>query len=257
MFFFLSKTIYVLLMPTSWVLMLALWAYFSKFEKRRKKILLSLITLLFILYNNFLVNEIFLWWERPATPFATMKTYDVGIILTGYTNDGAIIKDRVNLNQAADRIVHAIRLYKEKKIKNILICGAEHDLFADTIKTKASYRSSKEVLLLAGVPDSVIFIENNSRNTRENALFGKQKLDKIFPKQKYLLITSAFHIRRAEGCFQKVGLEVNSFSVDFVAKKRTFHPNITLIPQESAFANWGKIVHELTGYVVYKIMGYI
>ena len=257
MFFFLSKTIYILLMPIAWLFFLALWAYQTKNDKKRKNIIGCLLVLLFLCSNNFLVNELFLAWEIPATPFKKVEKYKFGIVLTGFTNDGQVLKDRVYLNQAADRIVQAIRLYKEQKIENILICGAEYELFGDTITNKQQYVSSKAILLEAGVPDSVIFLEPNSRNTRENALFAKQYLDKNFPNQKHLLITSAFHIRRAKGCFQKVGLEFDTFSVDFVSKKRSFLLNVLLLPQESTFANCGKIMHEIMGYVVYAVMGYI
>jgi hypothetical protein len=47
------------------------------------------------------------------------------------------------------------------------------------------------------------------------------------------------------------------FSVDFIARPRTFHPSILLMPQEAVFSNWGKIIHELLGYIVYKVVGYI
>ena len=244
-------------MPITWVISLALWASFTKFPKRRKILSSVLCFLLIILTNSFICNEVFLLWEKPPTPFASVKEYAVGIVLTGFTNDSQALKDRVYLNQAADRIVHSIRLYKEKKIKYILICGAEYDFIGDTNTTKKQTRSSKEVLLFAGVPDSAILIENNSRNTRENALFAKKILANKFPNSKYLVITSAFHIRRAEACFRKVGLNIDTFSVDFVARPRTFHPTILLMPQESVFANWGKIIHELLGYIVYKVIGYI
>ncbi len=243
-------------MPKTILFALACWAYLTKNEKRRKQLILTFSAVLFLFTNQFIINELFLLWEKPITPFATVKQYDVGIILTGFTNDGQELKDRTYLNQAADRIIHPIRLYKEGKIKNILICGAEYDMLQDSAKNRQLQRSSKDVLLYAGIPDSVIFIENASRNTRENALFAKKFLVPKFPKQTYLVITSAYHARRASACFEKVGLQVDTFSCDFLSQKRTFHVPFLLMPQEQALTYWAKFIHEVTGYIVYKIMGY-
>lgn len=239
------------------LLFTAIWAFFTKTEKTRKKLVGFLVFLLFLFTNQFVINELFLWWEKPVTPFASVKNYDIGIVLTGFTNDGQELKDRTYLNQAADRIIHPIRLYKEGKIKKIMICGAEYDMLQDSSKNRKEQRSSKEILLYAGIPETDIIVENNSRNTRENALFAKDILTKQYPNQKYLIITSAFHCKRAEACFRKVGLEVDAFSVDFLSQKRSFYVPFLLMPQEQALAHWGKFIHETVGYVVYKIVGYV
>jgi uncharacterized SAM-binding protein YcdF (DUF218 family) len=252
MFFFLSKILYIFAMPISWLFGLLIWARFTKSVKRQKQLYSLLLLLLCLLSNPFLINELFLYWEIPPTPFSQLQNHDVGIVLTGFSQEGKQPTDRVYLNQAADRVVHTIKLYKEKKIKYILICGAEHNLQAGIDEP---YQSARDIFLSAAIPDSVIFAEPHSRNTRENAVLGKQFLDSKFPNQSYLLITSAFHIRRARACFEKVGLPLDTFSVDFVARNRTFAP-VHFIPREDSLGHWGRFVHEIVGYVVYKIMGY-
>lgn len=252
MFFYLSKTLPILTMPITWLVVLMLWAWLTKSVKRRKKLLGISLVLVVILTNPLLVNILFLKWEIPATPFDKVKNYDVGVVLTGFAQESRYPQDRVYLNQAADRVVHTIKLYKEKKIKYILICGAEYDL---ANKGKTTYKSAREIFTYAGIPDSVIFAEPHSRNTRENALFGKAFLDSKFPKQKYLIITSAYHIRRAKGCFEKVGLKADTFSVDFWSTNTYFSIPLCL-PSEDAFTKWSKFIHEIVGYCVYSLVGY-
>lgn len=239
-------------MPMTWLVVGLCWAVLTKYERRRKKILLFLFGSLLILSNPFLANELFLWWEIPATPFLEVKNYEVGIVLTGFAQEGRKPTDRVYLNKAADRVIHTIKLYKEHKIKAILICGAEYQL---DIETTPDYRSAREIFIQAGIPDSAIFVEPHSRNTRENALLSKGFLTNKFPNQRYLVITSAFHVRRAKGCFDKVGLKVDTFSVDFTTHNRSWNP-IYFIPREDAFAQSSRLFQELLGYCVYKLMGY-
>lgn len=72
---------------------------------------------------------------------------------------------------------------------------------------------------LAIAPGRVEF-EEKSRNTAENAAFAKALLDPR-PGERWLLVTSAFHMPRAVGCFRKAGFPVTPYPVDF----RTVGPN--------------------------------
>jgi uncharacterized SAM-binding protein YcdF (DUF218 family) len=253
MFFILSKTLYFIAMPITWIIGLLVLSLFLKNAVWRRKCQMACLALLLLLSNPFLVNELYLWWEVPPTPFRTVGQYDVGIVLTGYTNDGKSPKDRVYMNEAADRLLYALRLYKEGKLKKIMICGREVDLYANETSTTVRY-TSKDLLLQAGVPDTAIIVEPNSRNTRENALFA-QKL--INSQEKLLLISSAFHLRRAKACFQQVGIKnIDVFSANFYARDRIYHPIAVLMPTEDAINKWGRLVHELIGFVVYRLMGY-
>ena len=96
--------------------------------------------------------------------------------------------------------------------------------------------NTKQFLIRLGVPTADILMETKSRNTHENALFSKEIL-KTATQEKdlnLLLITSTFHMYRAEKCFKKVGLITTPFSVDFHARNRfVFHPS-DLVPSPKA-----------------------
>ncbi|MGB4399127.1 MAG: YdcF family protein, partial [Daejeonella sp.] len=110
--------------------------------------------------------------------------------------------DRVFFGKGADRVVHAIQLYKAGKIKRIIISGGSGALVG---KKVPEAEHLKKVFLFSGVPDSVLYIESESRNTVENARFSKRLIDSLQLQPKFLLVTSAFHMPRAMGCFQKAG----------------------------------------------------
>jgi len=257
MFFFLSKTITIILMPVYWLIILLSLYLFTKNKKRKRFFKIAFIVCFIVLTNPFLINLILLGWEYPPTKLQDLKgEYEVGIVLTGITQNRKSPKDRVHLAEGADRIMHALMLYRQGKIKQILITGGDISIFGEARKSEAS--ALKSVLLLAKVPEADILIEEKACNTRENAVFSKTILQKKYPQKKYLLITSAFHMRRALGCFKGVGLEVMPFSAGFYTLDLQYTIGLSgILPTEKALALWQIWVHEAIGYATYSLMGYL
>jgi len=65
-----------------------------------------------------------------------------------------------------------------------------------------------------GIPAARVEFEEKSRNTAENAEFARAVL-KPRPGERWLLVTSAFHMPRAMGCFRKAGFDVVAYPVDY------------------------------------------
>jgi uncharacterized SAM-binding protein YcdF (DUF218 family) len=65
-----------------------------------------------------------------------------------------------------------------------------------------------------GVPPGRLIPEDRSRNTVENAVFSKEL---AAPKEgeRWLLVTSAYHMPRAIGAFRRAGFEVEAYPVDW------------------------------------------
>jgi uncharacterized SAM-binding protein YcdF (DUF218 family) len=253
MFFILSKTAFYLLMPMTWIVGLLLYALLTKFEKRRKLALKGAVVLLFVLGNNFLVNEVISWWEVPVTPIRQLPgPYDVAVILTGVTDTERKPNDRVYFRRGADRVLHPLQLFKVGKVKHFLISGGSGNVVGSQ---ESEAEELAAVLRIAGVPRHCITLENKSRNTRENAVFSARVLKEKFPGKSYLLVTSAFHMRRAEGCFRKAGVPVTLYSTDFYSHGRKWTPN-QFFPTEGALGRWSGIWHEWIGYITYRVMGY-
>lgn len=251
MFYILSKTLFYLLMPLTWILISFGVSIFSKSVIKKKRFFRLGFGLLLFFTNPFFINEALLLWEKPATPIHTLPQYDVGILLTGISNAQKKPADRLYLNKGGDRLTHTLMLYKMGKIKKILISGGH--FFQDDIHEAEEL---KKLFLLMGVPNDDIIVEGKSLNTQENAIFSAKILKEQFPKKSYLLITSAFHQRRAEGCFLKQGISVSTFSVDFYSQNRSWLPAHWLVPNEKSLYYWYVLSHEIVGYVVYKILRY-
>ena len=256
MFFVLSKVLSFFIQPLNWILGLLLFALFSKKPKRKKRCLLIAIIAFWFFSNHFIFNHIVRVWEPDTLLMSELQqTYDVGILLGGYSNFSIIPKqDRYNLSERANRLTQAIELYKKGYFKNLLITGGSGSLLQNKPSEAIEVQS---FLRLMGIPDSVIIIEAASRNTHENALFSKRLLDEQFPNANCLLITSAWHMRRAKGCFDKEGVHATAFCVDYMSEEHQFIPATLLFPNSYTFYRWGLLIKEWVGYIVYQMKGYI
>lgn len=239
-------------MPLTWILVFLFISVFSKREKLKKRALIIATCLLLFFSIPFLSNEAWLAWEKPPTSLGRLSTYDAAIILTGFTNQQKSPHDRIYTGKGADRVLLPIRLYKEGYVKKIVISGGSGSL-AQKYSTEAI--EVKKLLQLSGIPDTAILYEDKSRNTHENAQFTKKLLASQPQLKKLLLVTSAFHMRRAAGCFEQEGISAEEFPVDFYTFDRSFSFD-QFIPQESSLESWGKLFHEVLGYITYSLMGY-
>src|SRR4030066_333692 len=72
-------------------------------------------------------------------------------------------------------------------------------------------------IILGGAQDRLI-LEAKSRDTYENAAFLKEELTRLGelgPGERWLLITSAYHMPRAMGAFRAAGFAVEAWPVDY------------------------------------------
>lgn len=254
MFFILSKTLDYLLMPFLWVLLLLLLALFLKSAKKKRFCLAAAVVILVVLSNPFLGSEAWRAWEMDAVPVSQVQPHDVAIILTGVTKYRSDIPDRIHTSKGADRFLQALQLYQLGKVNKFLISGGKGRILETEGVPEAD--QIEKILLMAGVPEEDIITESNSRNTRENAVNTAQVLAQHPEWKRLLLVTSAFHMRRAEGCFRKAGVKTDPYSTDFYARERSYTPDEIIIPSIEAFNLWHLLIHEVAGYVIYKLLGY-
>ena len=254
MFFILSKILHFLISPMTWILIVLFWALITKDEKRRKRLLKGGVLLFLFFSNPFILDEFMRKWEVPALSDSALKeNYDVGIVLGGIASYDVQL-DRVQINRSADRLMQAVRLFREGKIKMILFTGGSGSILHQDVKEGELV---KRLLLQMNVPDSSIIIENNSKNTHENAVESKVILEKNISSGKYLLITSGFHMNRAMGCFKEAGLNVTPFVTDRYSGRRKWEFDHLIIPNVYTLSNWNTLMHEWVGVLSYKMMGYL
>ncbi len=252
MFFLLSKILLFLLSPTIWIIALLVYSIWTKNEKRRKRAVFTLITIFIIITNTFLTQKVVGAWEIEKQNIEETKTYEVGVLLGGYTLELKETYDFTTLSKNGNRLIQTVELYRAGKIKKILLSGGNGMIgseFEEAI-------SSMVLLQKMGIPESDILVEKKSRNTYENALYSAHILNEKYPKGKFLLITSAFHQRRALACFQKQNLDCDPFAADIKSESKIPITNIITPDSENIYL-WKIVIKEMVGYLVYWAKGYI
>ncbi len=221
---------------------------------KKRLFYVALISLAFF-SNDFLANEVMRLWEVKATSYASMRPHEMGIVLTGATIPFIEPNDRVYFTRGADRVTHTVQLYKLGLIKKILISGGSGRLGGEGEPEADKFKAA---MVLMGVPDSSIILENETRNTAESAIEVKKLLDSLNIEAKdCLLITSAFHMRRSLACYRHQGVALEPFTTDFFTHPRVFHLDTLIIPKLEAMNIWTKLIKEWVGFVAYKMAGYV
>ena len=245
MFYIASKLLAFLSKPLFWIFLFLISAII--FNKYRKRILVCILAIFYLLSNNFLADKCSQMWETPRHNIK--ENYDIGIVLGGIIDYDNITK-AYNFNKNADRIIEAQQLYNQGKIKKILISGGNGMLLNDGYIEANGIRN---YLLLSQIPTGDILIENTSRNTKENAFNSSRILKKESPDGRFLLITSAIHMKRAQFCFEKAGITTTAFPTDCTKSYNNLSLEYILLPKIEALEKWEDLIHEYIGFLAYRL----
>ena len=147
------------------------------------------------------------------------------------------------------RIVTAVRLQKRLDIP-VIVSGAEG--LEDNGEEKAvKDHIVKRFLVDLGVPAKKIIVEDNSRDTFENVNFSKEICDRSGFKAP-VLVTSAYHLKRAVMTFDKVGLKVLPFPAGFESWEEKEYKWQSYLPGD--FSTASIAVKEYLGLVFYALV---
>ena len=243
---FASAVLSWVLSPFNWLIVLLLVACMVK-KRSLKKTALILALFVFIVFGNAaLLNWYAKTWQPKPVVLSPSAEYSCGIVPGGFASPDADANGY--FNATADRFIQAVKLYKTGHIKHILISGGNGKENEKSFREAAWVRGE---LVSVGIPDSVIFTEDKSNNTKENAIYSKQILDSLHLTPPYLLITSAFHMPRAALVFKKAGVDVVPFPCNYSIGRGSFSA-WDLIPTPSTLLGWDAFLKETVGYWWYR-----
>jgi len=253
-FFPVSKILGSLLSPLLWIGLLLIFAVIRRKRPAGRKLLMLSFALFFLFGNLFLAGEVMRLWEYPVMSGDPGKaSYDVGILLGG----GIVQKDRSNhrliFRHNTDRLFQTMALYHSGRIKKILISAGSGELIRTQPPEGCMIR---DYLLSIGIPETDLLLDSLSDNTHENAVESAKLLAKLPHGSSSLLITSAFHMRRAAACFKKQGIRCDLYTTNKNTGPRRFTPDHLLLPSAGAFIFYHSLLHEMLGMITYRIMGY-
>lgn len=136
-----------------------------------------------------------------------------GIIILGGSEDSRVAAGRGAhaLNESAERMTEAAALARRYPNAKVVFTGGSIEILREpTVGADAA----GVVLRDLGVGSDRLILERKARNTAENAVLAKQLADPK-PGERWLLVTSAWHMPRAMGLFRKAGFDVQAWPSDY------------------------------------------
>jgi uncharacterized SAM-binding protein YcdF (DUF218 family) len=199
------------------------------------------------LFADFLMGS--LEDHYPPKAMAAVPAADAIVVLGGATRGDAHFSRIGDLNEASDRIVHGLALYKAGKAPMILLSGGSHP--GQRPEAELMY----EHLELMGMPPDAMLRERQSRDTHQNALYSAILL-KGKGMRRIHLVTSAFHMRRSVPLFEAQGLEVIPAPTDF--QRLIGEPPVPRwLPTARDLLRTTYALKEYVGFLIYQYRGWI
>ena len=165
-----------------------------------------------------------------------------GMIRTINSKDGLDYE----FGEASDRIFAGINLFKEKKAPKLILTRGKLPWSVGI--PEGEYL--KEIAITNGISENNILLTENVENTDQEAKAVKKLLSE--DKRKVILVTSAFHMPRAQIVFEAAGINVVPFPVDFQKglSKITF---MSFMPSANALSGTSFFVREMMGRIYYNL----
>lgn len=255
MFFPLSKILGFFALPSNLVMTAGLVGVLllaTRFRRTGRTLTVVSFVLLAIMGLSPLGNLLILSLEERFPQWTGGGGEVAGIIVLGgaISPDVALAHNEVSLNEAAERLTATVLLARAYPHAKIIFYGGDAGLVrAEGAEAPLALRLWRDL----GLAPERLVGEDRSRNTVENAVFSKAI---AAPKagERWLLLTSAYHMPRAIGVFRRAGFDIEAFPVDWrvVGEADAVRPFASvgdgLRRTDTAVREWvGLFVYWLTG----------
>ncbi len=240
---YLHKILPVLLLPTGLVLGLLLFGLLSR---RRSPIWAGLM--LFWLCSTPVLSDRFMAAvEDHAQRLDPVKmpSADAIVVLSGMLKTAPGNVAISEWNEASDRFWAGLDLYRAGKAPRLMFTGGWVPWRPNQQPEGEQLRGMAEA---QGIPSAAITVTGQVSNTADEAQ-AVQSL--LVADSTILLVTSAFHMPRAQYLFEKAGFAVIPYPVDFYADLSQPLSILNFLPEASAFEQTERAWRELIGRVYY------
>ena len=223
---YLHKILPLFVMPLILLfLSILLGTYFKK-----KKVIYYSLALFYIISTPFFSENFFKVVEGQYNKLEIEKINEVdAIVVLGGSLRINEIRNKYNIEWGdADRFFGGLKLYKEKKSKQIVFTGGKMPY---NITKLSEGDILKKYAIEYGINSEDILVTKDALNTFEESeavheLLGENK--------SIILVTSAFHMKRAKKIFQQKGFNVTAYKVDYKTAPTVKVNFINLIPSASS-----------------------
>ncbi|MBR0752567.1 YdcF family protein [Bradyrhizobium jicamae] len=216
MFFVLSKTLGIMLLPVNLLIGLGVSGVIllaTRFARAGRRLMVFALLMLLVCGFSPLGNWLLYPLEQRFPAWDASRGAPDGIIILGGSIDAdlSVAHGTSVVRSAPDRILTAAALARRYPDARLVFTGGSANLISNDAR-EADFAG--DLFESLGIPKSRLIIERQSRNTVENAEFTRD-LVKPKPGERWLLITSAYHMPRSVGLFRKAGFDVEACPVDW------------------------------------------
>ncbi len=252
--FWLSKVLWAIFSPAHFAVIILVISFFIK-PRLVKSILRGLVAAFFMLALMFPIGDwALLPLEQCNADQGIPMRVDGVLVLGGAVNiTVSDARNAASFNDASERIFSMLKLMKQYPTAQFIYAGGSNSLKKVNMGEADYVRMFLEEI--GSKPANMIF-ESKSRNTYEDAKETKDAYS-MTPRQNWLLVTSAFHMPRAFGLFQKMGEKSETMFYPYTVDYKTpgkfkfefrFDMLHSLLKLDTA-------VHEYIGLLMNSLMG--
>src|SRR5258708_26278314 len=216
LFFFLSKTLGFLLLPTNFLIGIGFVGAIlmaTRFASLGRKLVIASVLLLVVCGLSPLGTLLLYPLEQRFPPWDAARGAPDGVIVLGASIEADLSAAHGTpvVPSAPDRVISSAALAHRYPNARIVFSGGSANLISNAAREADFAGALFESL---GIDKSRLIMERRSRNTLENAEFSKALVE---PKagERWLLITSAYHMPRSVGLFRRAGFAVEPYPVDW------------------------------------------
>jgi uncharacterized SAM-binding protein YcdF (DUF218 family) len=216
MFFYASKVLGFFAIPSNFVMLVGILGALllrTRFARIGWPMVIGSLILLAVIGLSPVGNALIVPLEDRFPAWDQSRGAPHGIVVLGgaVSPDVSHARNAVALNEAAERLTAVAELAKRYPDARIIFSGGSA---AMVFEERPEAEFALQLLEDLGVARERVVAEDKSRNTIENALFSRD-LAQPKPGERWLLVTSAYHLPRAMGVFRKAGFPVEAYPVDW------------------------------------------
>ena len=255
LFFVLSKTLGFMLMPSNFLMGLGVIGAIllaTRWRRLGRRLMATAAVLLAVCAFSPLGYALLYPLEQRFPPWDAARGTPDGIVILGASIEADLSAAHgvPVVRGVPDRIIRAAMLAHAYPNARIIFSGGSANLISNDAREADFAAAIFEGL---GIAKSRLIMERRSRNTLENAEFSRD-LANPKPGERWLVVTSAFHMPRSVGLFRKAGFPVEPFPVDWRVGDRGDLGSFALLGAEG-LSRTDTGAREWMGLVAYRLTG--
>jgi len=217
--------------------------------KKKEKLIYIAIGVLYVIATPIFSKNFFKLLEgnEYRKPISHIDSTDAIVVLSGMLEINEIGHSTFIEWVDPDRFFGGVTLFKAGKAQKLVFTGGKMP-WDKAIKTEGEVL--KEYAISFGIPVEKIFVTKDVENTEDEAVAVKELLSQ---SKRIILITSAYHMNRANRLFEKQGFTVVPYKVDYKTSRNSALEIMDFLPNSNNLGLSETGIREIIGRLFYLI----